>query len=1155
MYAQGGVARGGATRGGYTDGRLYLSISGRQLATTHPPGAFVLLANVTVNDILNDTPNTCAFDVIGAAPPLGGEIVMTLGSINRLTRLFGGVVLTVTQEALVNNPANVVYHVKGIDHTWAFNGDKVNAGYTTENADDVAIDLVTRFTHGYTTKHIQRALAQLDVTTFTNQDPSASLTQIVKRIGGYWYVDYVRDVHLFIGDEPQQPNPVPLTPAHRTLAPNPTVTNDLSQMITRVDVEGGGGNALSAIAPGETILPVDTPVWYPTTGGIVATAPQRITYASVDQGSGGSLVGPGQAPTAAPLATIAAGAGVETGAHDYAVTWVTASGETKPSPRTTVTVGAIAPPTTTPALAVQAGPGPDIGLHWYQVTFTNASGETTPGPYLSTGLETKVFPNPNQQPTVTSFNDGYGHLQSGWNVGDGISFAYSYGLDASDAIPFTQETGLSPQANFFINGQGSPSGMQNVKIMGPYHPDPNVKRIHMWYSHLSGPWTWFATGDIANQPGNSSGWSVLLFGGTLTTGVNPPASNAVLKTVVLSGIPTGPSSLVTARKIYRTKAGVGVFQYLATLNDNTTTTYTDTTPDASLGANAPTVNTAAGNTVSVAALSIGPSTVTARNVYRTPIGNGQLKLVATIANNTATTYTDSTADASLGANAPTLDTSGLAQPTGNVLPGASAIPVASVAAFNVFGGWAVIGNGQQVIRYSGISGSTLIGIGPLVALPTTGGSGGGAGDYGGLQTTGASGIAAQGNAGGANAGTAGSGGSGGSGGGATGSGSAGVAGSPARQPGGPGLTSGINGTVSVYGVGGSGGEQYNGTAGAAVVPRTGNGGHAGGGGRSPKASGSAGASGIVILAYPTGSLTATGGTITTDGGANTVHTFTTNDTFKVTSGAATVAYLVVAGGGGAGMGSAAFRGAGGGGAGGVLAGSVAIGVGTYPVTVGVGGAAATDSTLTGQSGTASSFGIYTTAGGGGGGAADTPANLATLSGAIVAAIAWGSTITAAPALRGIPTSGDGSVWWSIAKGSPINVVARADNLSAQQQLAALLGGAATGIVSAYVQDNRLSYTEALARAQAELDLHDAIDVQIQYVCRDPTTAAGLTIAINLPAPTSLVGSFKIQSVTVTGFEYAPGTQPTYTVQASSSRFSLEDLLRLARAQQQIQGPV
>lgn len=57
----------------------------------------------------------------------------------------------------------------------------------------------------------------------------------------------------------------------------------------------------------------------------------------------------------------------------------------------------------------------------------------------------------------------------------------------------------------------------------------------------------------------------------------------------LSNIPVAPQSHgVAARRIYRTAAGGTTFKLVATLNDNTTTTYQDNNADSTLGANAPT---------------------------------------------------------------------------------------------------------------------------------------------------------------------------------------------------------------------------------------------------------------------------------------------------------------------------------------------------------------------------------------------------------------------------------------------------------------------------------------------------------------------------------------------------------------------------------------
>lgn len=80
-------------------------------------------------------------------------------------------------------------------------------------------------------------------------------------------------------------------------------------------------------------------------------------------------------------------------------------------------------------------------------------------------------------------------------------------------------------------------------------------------------------------------------GGITTATVSPAAQR-----VELTNIPVSASSYVTARKIYRTTAGGsdGTQQLVATLADNTTTTYSDNTADASLGAAVPFINTTTG---------------------------------------------------------------------------------------------------------------------------------------------------------------------------------------------------------------------------------------------------------------------------------------------------------------------------------------------------------------------------------------------------------------------------------------------------------------------------------------------------------------------------------------------------------------------------------
>lgn len=60
--------------------------------------------------------------------------------------------------------------------------------------------------------------------------------------------------------------------------------------------------------------------------------------------------------------------------------------------------------------------------------------------------------------------------------------------------------------------------------------------------------------------------------------------------------------------------------------------------------------------VELTAIPLGGSGVTSRKLYRTTAGGSTYLLLATISNNTATTYTDNIADSSLGAQAPSTNT-------------------------------------------------------------------------------------------------------------------------------------------------------------------------------------------------------------------------------------------------------------------------------------------------------------------------------------------------------------------------------------------------------------------------------------------------------------------------------------------------------------------
>jgi len=112
-------------------------------------------------------------------------------------------------------------------------------------------------------------------------------------------------------------------------------------------------------------------------------------------------------------------------------------------------------------------------------------------------------------------------------------------------------------------------------------------------------------------------------------------------------------------------------------------------------------------------------------------------------------------------------------------------------------------------------------------------------------------------------------------------------------------------------------------------------------------------------------ITATGGTVTTDGNYK-IHTFTSSGSFTITGGSGNIDVLVIAGGGGGGPHSG-----GGGGGGGVIHNSTfPVTVQSYSVTVGSGGLGALGAQNTASNGVNSSFSTITTIGGGAGGTRD-----------------------------------------------------------------------------------------------------------------------------------------------------------------------------------------
>jgi hypothetical protein len=370
-------------------------------------------------------------------------------------------------------------------------------------------------------------------------------------------------------------NPVQITSTSTTLQ-SLTIPSDLSQVITRSFREGGGSNALAEAAVGDTFLAVEDLSWYDSSlGGLVRSGPQLVSYTGVSGSSGGAFIGPGVAPSAALSVEGKSGSGVTAGAHDWAYTYVTASGESLPAPVRSATMRTL----------------------------------TTPGAV-----------------------DSVANLTFGTILPGGETFTYKMSVS----------TGLSRVGESTL-GSGT-----SVVNDGHYVSIKYTVTLDMIGLYVN-----------LYRDDDGAGYFRVYASGLITVGL---VGTVVTVTDVATGATSAPVS--------------------------------------------------GGNTIGQAALSaiaVGPSGTTSRKVYRTVAAGSQLKLLTTIADNTTTVLTDSTADGSLGANAPTSDTSGLTPPTGQVNAGSTSLLTSGAGAFSSTGGWAMVANGQA-IRYTGISSNTLTGI-------------------------------------------------------------------------------------------------------------------------------------------------------------------------------------------------------------------------------------------------------------------------------------------------------------------------------------------------------------------------------------------------------------------------------------------------------------
>jgi hypothetical protein len=497
----------------------------------------VKVGSLRISDILNDAPNTCGFTFYGpTAPQPNQKLVVTLDADDPVV-LFSGTLQTVAI-SYVGRPNTVAWDCAAIDDTALANRRRPFGVWNRVSATAVAIELITTYAPDLSTAGIEAGLPLVDIILDGSEGMSAAFNQMANLIGGYYkFEEGVAYLFLELLTDPCDP----IDAAHPFLDSPPIAQSaDVSQLRTRVYGKGHGEPSLADVNAGETILPINDAVMFNPAGGQAMAITQRVSYTGVDLGGDGTIVGPGAAPSVPLTAAVMAGSGLGLGAYLYAYTFVTASGESLPSP----------------------------------LVMVNTSGSV---------------PNPTVAPVAVNYVNG-GSFNAATPIGEAQEFVYTYSTVAGFS-DFSQQTLPSPLvANTTVSNMDSlnPTRSAPVRITVPNSTDARVQTIYLWLkSAESGGTVYRFASAVANN--TAGGTQFVVTAGTVVGNPAAPTTNtsASGQRVALSGVAVGGTGTIQ-RRIYRTVVNGAQLKLQQTIGDNTATVAAqDATADGALGANAP----------------------------------------------------------------------------------------------------------------------------------------------------------------------------------------------------------------------------------------------------------------------------------------------------------------------------------------------------------------------------------------------------------------------------------------------------------------------------------------------------------------------------------------------------------------------------------------
>jgi hypothetical protein len=345
--------------------------------------------SLRIIDAIESEQNTASLEVFGFTPAVNQEIVISRYDGRGNEREFRGAITEVHQLRWKLSQGRVVFKLSCGDWTPRLRERLITAKYSSTSATTIAQAIAALAPSGFTsTARIETGLANVD-TQFKEQSLDDALTQLARLVGGRWYVSLDKEIVFRVSAETAD-LPLLVYASNKRFYQLEHISN-IDQIWNKIRVEGRGSTVPTPVGAGETIIPLEDSTDFGSGATYHANVNnQRITYTGKSAGGAGSKIsGREIVPDACTAAVSSGTAGnLSVGAYKYKVTHVVAGGESeKGQESNSVTISGVdAPGSGMTGTGATGGSLVDGGDYYHWVTFVTAAGETTPSPALNTDL-------------------------------------------------------------------------------------------------------------------------------------------------------------------------------------------------------------------------------------------------------------------------------------------------------------------------------------------------------------------------------------------------------------------------------------------------------------------------------------------------------------------------------------------------------------------------------------------------------------------------------------------------------------------------------------------------------------------------------------------------------------------------------------------------